>query len=418
MAERFVVLVTTTPTIHDATRELASRLARRANAVLVFLHVLPLRDGVDALHATASRTDDRTEVWVRRQRPALADVSFRHRVEVGEPAKVVARWVDEHPVELVVVEEPPRSWVSHVLWRSTAERIVSSVPCPVVIGGPGFLRSVPPLEPPPISLQPATVAELLNATVEARVDALRRWMDHMSDAAARIAASRSVEMVVSGLHRDDGPERRLSVELEEHRRALHAIGWHLSSSGRSWGAWRDQLPPAPVLGPFLAQVRRDGRSTSVPMAVDDDVERLVILAGARVPDTDDGVILLVLDAEDEFLRILGQPGPLPTFETYAFDAHGWMLSYSRFPEHLQDVGLLAAHGSQTPLRVRVAVPSDGPLEEWPLTWMAQRATEHKDGWDTRGYRDYRGAQVIGAWRWLEGYGFGVAAEVDSNVVLG
>jgi hypothetical protein len=44
--------------------------------------------------------------------------------------------------------------------------------------------------------------------------------------------------------------------------------------------------------------------------------------------------------------------------------------------------------------------------------MARAATGHHDGVDTRGYLDYRGTRVVGAWRWVSEYGFGVAAEVD------
>ncbi|MGL4551832.1 MAG: serine/threonine-protein kinase, partial [Gemmataceae bacterium] len=50
--------------------------------------------------------------------------------------------------------------------------------------------------------------------------------------------------------------------------------------------------------------------------------------------------------------------------------------------------------------------------EQPLTRMAQQAVEGIDGYDADGYRGYRGVERVGAWRWLEEEGFGIAAEID------
>jgi len=420
--ERFVVLVTTTaPRLHDATRELASRLAARANAVLLFLHVIATTS-VDegTLHSGVDLVSGETEAWLKSLRPTHAGVPFRHRLEWGDPAELVARFVRDHSVELVVAEEPPRGRMSELLWRGLAERLIRHVDCPVVIGGPGFLRSHPgpaPLVQAPLT--PATVVQLLNAMVDARVDALRNWMDCIAESVRRIAATDTVHAVVS-LARDDEPpeaslERRLIAELDEHQRAMRSIGWQLTTAGRRWG--RTLMPDeGAALAAFIRRVDDLGQSTSLPLALGHGAEQLVILGGARVAAGAAALLLFAFDAEDDFLRILGQPGPLPTFETYAFDEDGLMLSNSRFPEHLIASGLLAAEGEQTPLRVRVAEPSEGRVERWPLTRMAADATRHHNGFDTRGYRDYRGTQVVGSWRWVPEYGFGVAAEVDQASV--
>ncbi|MCC7177740.1 MAG: universal stress protein [Acidobacteria bacterium] len=418
MNERFVVVLTTAPTLHESTRELASRLAARANAVLLFLHVVPgASHGESMLHAAVDLASGAPEAWLRSLRPSHAGVPFRHRLELGEPAEVAARFVREHSVELLVAEEPPRGWIAETLWRGLAETLIRRVSCPVVIGGPGFLRSAPPATPPirPM-LAEATVAELLNAMVEARVEALRSWMDRTADSVGRIAASDTVETVVTLAREDEridaSFERRLVVALDEHQRALRAIAWRLMTPHQRWGS--ESLTPVHGLAfaEFVRRVEAAGHSTSLPLALDDGLERLMILAGARVSGGAGGMLLFGFDAEDDFLRILGQPGPLPTFETYAFDSAGLMLSNSRFPEHLLASGLLTIEGQQTPLRLRVAEPSDGPVDRWPLTRMAQDATRHQNGFDTRGYLDYRGTRVVGAWRWVPEYGFGVTAEVD------
>ena len=202
------------------------------------------------------------------------------------------------------------------------------------------------------------------------------------------------------------------VELDEHQRALRATAWQLMTPHHRWGS--EALTPVHGLAfaEFVRRVDAAGQSTSLPLALDDGLERLVILGGARVSGGAGGMLLFGFNAEDDFLRILGQPGPLPTFETYAFDSAGLMLSNSRFPEHLLASGLLTGEGQQAPLRLRVAEPSEGPVEAWPLTRMARDATRHQNGFDTRGYLDYRGTRVVGAWRWQAKYGFGVAAEID------
>lgn len=424
MKEHFVVLVTTAPALHASTLELATRLAGRSNAVLVFLHVVPIRtaDGVGMLHGALKVASGEDEAWVRAQIPTDPGVRFRHRVEAGEPEDVIARFVENNEVDLVVAEEPPRMWISEVLWRGLAERLIRRLDCPVVIGGPGFLRSVEPaVAPIPSSLEPRTVGELLNAMLDARADALRRWMDHAADAVRRIAVSDTVRAAAAMANRAEGQldprsERRLLVELDEHQRALRAIGWELAIGERTWGP--DRMSPAAgqTLVEFLERVKRHGCSASLPIAVEQTPDRLVVFASATVDD-DAGMLLFAFDAEAEFLRILGQPGPLPSFETYAFDGNGLMLSNSRFPEHLVQAGLLPEEGTQTPLHLRVAEPAEGPSEGWPLTHMARRATQFHDGFNTEGYRDYRGVPVVGAWRWIPEYGFGIAAEVDRDAAF-
>ena len=98
MNERFVVLVTTTaPLLHDATRELASRLAARANAVLLFLHVMAATPGDEAmLHSGVDLASGETESWLKNLRPTHAGVPFRHRLELGDPADFVSRLVRSH----------------------------------------------------------------------------------------------------------------------------------------------------------------------------------------------------------------------------------------------------------------------------------------------------------------------------------
>ena len=149
MNERFVVLLTTVPTLHESTRELASRLAARANATLLFLHVVAgASHGEAMLQAAVDLASGAPDAWLRNLRPSHVGVPFRHRLELGDPVDVTAGFVREHSVELLVVEEPPRHRIAEVLWRGLAEALIRRVDCPVVIGGPGFLRAAPPATTP------------------------------------------------------------------------------------------------------------------------------------------------------------------------------------------------------------------------------------------------------------------------------
>jgi serine/threonine protein kinase len=49
--------------------------------------------------------------------------------------------------------------------------------------------------------------------------------------------------------------------------------------------------------------------------------------------------------------------------------------------------------------------------------MAKAAVAGETGADLKGYRDYRGVEVFGAWKWLADYGFGVATEISKTEAL-
>lgn len=128
------------------------------------------------------------------------------------------------------------------------------------------------------------------------------------------------------------------------------------------------------------------------------------------------------ELDDDFNAIFLKARAESSGETYAFNESGVMISESRFNAQLRRIGLIdAAPESISRLVVQIRDPggnlTDGyttelPIGARPLTRMAALATTRKDGWDVDGYRDYRGVPVIGAWRWLDGYNFGITTEID------
>lgn len=412
---------------------LASRLAAEHAATLVLLHVVPLRasDSVGMLHDATRLVSGDSERRLRALRPTDPTVPYLHLLEAGEPEAVVLQVLRRERAHFLVIEESPRSALARGLTRSLAERLVLAAPCPVVVYRPGAGPGADP-EPTPAAehdpQHPVEVLDLLTGLLDARVEALVSWMDHERDAVARLASSPALVDAVATLAQarrgearttDARVAARLGLELDEHRRALGALGVELRCGGEVLVHHGALARDPAARTAFDAEVQADGTALSLPL--EGEGERpvpLVMLAGARValPTGPDAALVFALDARRTFLRILAQPGPTPSVETYAFDRNGLMLSNSRFPSQLRRMGLLPADaGTQTPRRLRVCEPvdtSEGRPAPSPLTRAAADAVQGHDGADLRGYRDYRGIEVIGAWRWVPRYGFGVAAEMD------
>jgi hypothetical protein len=123
-------------------------------------------------------------------------------------------------------------------------------------------------------------------------------------------------------------------------------------------------------------------------------------------------------AEHEFNDLLSAAQLGETGETYVFNDRGVLLSDLRDPERLRSLGLLAP-GVPPALNVQLLDPGGDlavgyrPSVSAPrkLTRMVASAVAGEEGVDLDGYRNYRGARVIGAWRWLDQYGFGIGTEV-------
>lgn len=416
---RRILVVSTSTELDRATVELASRVARGLNGLIEFFHVFPLEttQGEGMLLAATDLSTGRDKAWLEKQRPTDSAIPFEHTFLVGDLEDEVVARAASHDVAMVILEQRSKSRWKNFFGASTAERLVRRLPCPLLVGGPQTFAHHPTPTPEMVPNDLRTKLDILNAVVDARSNALVNWMDGVARSAAWVAESDSLRSALWMGHVAKGQEGRaqtiINVELDEHRRALHARGWCLETPAARLAGGDVALPEGAAMDALRAQITEDGHATSLPLAVGGAVARLVVVAGAVVASGDrTGMLFFVFDAGDEFVRILEQPGPYPTLETYAFDRNGMMLSNSRFADHLHDAGLLDDGVHQTPLRLRVAEPGTGPRESWPLTHMAQHAVESGDGSDAAGYPDYRGKPVIGAWRWIESHRFGVVAEVD------
>ena len=128
-----------------------------------------------------------------------------------------------------------------------------------------------------------------------------------------------------------------------------------------------------------------------------------------------GALALIINPDKEFSRILSVANSGESGETYAFDQSGLLISRSRFDDELHRLGILPATNATSALNLRLhdpgAAEADGAK---PLTFLVASAIAGTEGDDVDPTRDYRGVPVVGAWRWLPHYGFGVATQIDAT----
>ncbi len=154
---------------------------------------------------------------------------------------------------------------------------------------------------------------------------------------------------------------------------------------------------------------------------------------APIRGADDEIIAAAafgFPADGEFSGILSVARKGTSGETFAFDQNGLLLNESRFDDQLKQIGLLPDEATaRSSLRIEVRDPGEPPynstassveLAAQPLTQIAAQAiAASRKGLPSEQhdvvlepYRNYRGAMVIGAWRWLPEYWMGVATEVE------
>ncbi|HHT9120999.1 MAG TPA: cache domain-containing protein [Candidatus Hypogeohydataceae bacterium YC41] len=116
-----------------------------------------------------------------------------------------------------------------------------------------------------------------------------------------------------------------------------------------------------------------------------------------------GVLALQVDLvtlSNEMRKVkLGETG-----ETYLVDKDGLMITESKFVNTIHQMGLIK---KRTSLELKVIDPTTGKL-----TRATEGCVKGQDGYDARGYLDYRGVKVLGVWHWLPEYGWGVISEID------
>ncbi|MEW6997669.1 PAS domain S-box protein [Colwelliaceae bacterium BS250] len=136
------------------------------------------------------------------------------------------------------------------------------------------------------------------------------------------------------------------------------------------------------------------------------------------------VISIRIDPFKELFHIAKSSRVGLSGETYFSDAHGLMISSSRFEKDLATIGLLQ-DGQSSISQIELRDPGFAlskknraveNISDLPLTESAQQVTQKTSGYSRNTYRDYRGVDVLGAWSWNEDIGFGIISEIDIEEV--
>ncbi len=307
------------------------------------------------------------------------------------------------------------------------------------------------------------VGASLEMVLNSQVLNLRLWiMEHFhqarnkaKDSQIRSLAEQLVELARSAPHAGKALRRapaqtafnRLSrLEAHPHIQGLVIMDRTGMVIGCSWDERLIGMKSKAFAFRFLVEVLKGSRAVFVPPArfldffevtpESQELARSPPAVGFAVPLLNRqgeaiAALISVFPAEKHFTEFLNVARFGTTGETYAFSPEGMMLSESRFRDELKRVGLIPNEpDAQEILSVRLVNPgadlrmnpthvdtrAQGPLTQLVRIALAER--EQSELAEPRGvildpYRNYLGAEVIGAWRWLPEYDFGIATELDA-----
>jgi len=299
-------------------------------------------------------------------------------------------------------------------------------------------------------------ASYLETILDADVTALKIWIKNEQDLVTSWANEFRLrkhvqELVTIGQGFSSSPEKLLDaqslIDLQNELKSVEVsndfIGFAVADrSGLILAANKKDFYVgkhlSPSFMPLLARVFQDEvlfekpyLKSSLVRGLDEKEDRAVMMTAAPVRNEGGAIIaalVFTVDPDRDFTSILSVARMGKSGDTYAFDKNGFLLSDSRFEEQLKVLGIIAnVPDARSILSVQIRDPGgdltrgyqpDKALAVRPFTTMAAAAIAGKKGINLEGYRDYRGVTVIGAWRWLPEYEFGVATEISMEEAFG
>jgi serine/threonine-protein kinase len=281
----------------------------------------------------------------------------------------------------------------------------------------------------------------LASLLEAETRALQLWIEEKQRDAERWASSPRVQAAAAAIAAaqrpcDPGFDRALRSEIAPYAAVEEVATFNLvTADGRIVSS--PYRCGQSVSAAFLRQLRPvfEGRAVFVPPWRED--ERVGQGAPGAPPGPlawnetpvrgPEGNVVAALGfgrvAAERFSRLLTLSIGGTSRDAYAFDEQGRMVTVSRYASQLVAAGAIPA-AADAPLGIAVRDPGGDALASDPLTLPAERPltalasaaltrSEGSDGVILEPYRNYRGARVIGAWRWLPDAHLAIAVEVDA-----
>ena len=287
-------------------------------------------------------------------------------------------------------------------------------------------------------------AQTRQTVLHADINALRLWFTEREHDAKSFALDRRIQAVIAELA-TLGRDTNTTALVLTNSTAARTLYSHLQPlvKAQDYLSYVVISPDKRVLAtsgplevgartprsydPFLNKALDGELAASRPLAPQaapgERVEGPTMFVAAPVKATN-GVVIAILSLrmkpEKEFSTIFEVARMGETGESYAFDRTAHMLTATRFDPALKTLGLIPPGRENTAiLNLKLLDPEEvlrpgetpaKPRSQLNLTHMAASATMGMDDVDVRGYRNYRGMKVVGAWAWLHDYGMGVATE--------
>jgi tRNA A-37 threonylcarbamoyl transferase component Bud32 len=290
----------------------------------------------------------------------------------------------------------------------------------------------------------AEIADRLQTVLHANINALRLWFTEREYDARSFASDLHVQAAIAELAElakdtnapglalsDSAPARTLRLHMQPLLEAQNYLEYVVVSPNKRILASTDPSliglrAPRPY-DLFLNKALDGQLAASRPFARQADpsqrAEGPTMFVAAPVRSTNNAIIAVLslrMKPEKEFSSIFSVARMGQTGESYAFDRSGLMLTATRFDPELKTLGLIPPGRENTAIlnlklldpeeELRPGEPPAKPRKQLDLTRMAASATMGNNDFDVRGYRNYRGMEVVGAWAWLHDYGMGVTTE--------
>lgn len=292
----------------------------------------------------------------------------------------------------------------------------------------------------------------LVSLLEAESRALELWIDEKKRDAERWASTPQVQRAAAALALLAGtrtvcspvPQRALREEIAPYSAVEEVSAFNLiTRDARIIASPHSQYCGLAVTQRFMGEIAPVFEGRTVFVRPWEERDR-VGAAGAGVFEgplvwvetpvrARDGTVVAALGfgrvAAERFARLLVLTGGGTSRDAYAFDEAARMATYSRYGGELARAGALdVSHAAALGPVVRdpggdllAGFRPQTSFSEWPLTELARAALTRAEGAEgvlLEPYRNYRGAEVIGAWRWLPEARLAVAVEVDAAEAYG
>ncbi len=279
---------------------------------------------------------------------------------------------------------------------------------------------------------------LLQSRRDERRAEIQRWHRDIVRASGAIAAAPNVLPVLRRMLNGTSAAADAQVAENAMATALQAEGWLswslVDPSGRVVMTNGTTRSEAAMRWHDSARLRRALAGVTV-VSAPAPLPRTTIASGDTLAAGEPFVTVAtpVLDAGGRHLGAVMFDAPMSvrldvsrtwkTGDVYLISRDGIFASPPRFGQTLLHAGLVPRDAGTVAFRLTVRDPgrtletgkvAARDAERWPLTRAASHVTQGSTEVDMGGYRNYRGAQVVGAWTFIPEIDAGLVFELDAS----